>query len=428
MRLWAIVCAVLAPLAFYAAFAMLRRRQLLAQTPTSRCAAVFMGWNEVRGSAYTPTPSTSHFSQLACVYWQYSVEEEIRTTRTITSTDAQGHTSTRTQTDYSWNTIDAGGDRKPLFVVDPTGSVAVSFEGASVRPTSAVDRILGHRPFFGGDGPTGRIREREQVIAVGEAVFVCGDAVLDDQTHAPVIRGNEGGPFVIATGEQAESRVRSRFEAGGFFLAFLAVGLCATASVLAFLREGDSVSVEWIPGLVIGLAVLAGCALTLAYNGLVRVRNRADRAFSLVDVMLQRRHDLIGNLVEVVRGYAQHEQQLQAQLAALRSAARTDVATADTDASEQTVLAREVFARAEAYPAVKADDAFTRFQRALSDAEDRIGAAREFYNESVTALRDRTHTFPGSLLARFGDFHDRPLFAPDAFERSTEHVSFGVDA
>src|SRR5262249_33524862 len=157
-------------------------------------------------------------------------------------------------------------------------------------------------------------------------------------------------------------------------------------------------------------------------------KNRADRAFSLVDVMLQRRHDLIGNLVEVVRGYAQHEQQLQEQLAALRSGARTDVATADADASEQTAVAREVFARAEAYPALKADDAFTRLQHALADAEDRIGAAREFYNESVTAMRDRTHTFPGSLLARFGDFGDRPLFEPDAFERSTERVAFGVDA
>ena len=428
MRLWAIVCAVLAPLAFYGAFAMLRRRQLLAQTPTSRCAAVFMGWNEVRGTAFTPTPTTSHFTRQPCVYWIYSVEEEIKTTRMVTSTDAQGHSQTRTETDYSWKTIDEGGDREPLFVVDPSGSVAVSFEGASLRPTATVDRVLGHRPFFGRDGPTGRIREREEVIAVGETVFVCGDAVLDEQTHAPVVRGNEGGPFVIATGEQGESRVRSRFEAGGFFLAFLAVGLCAAASVLAFLREGDSVSVEWIPGLVLGLAVLAGCGLALAYNGLVRVRNRADRAFSLVDVMLQRRHDLIGNLVEVVRGYAQHEQALQAQLAALRSAARTDVATADADASEQTALARAVFARAETYPAVKADDAFTRLQRALADAEDRIGAAREFYNESVTAMRDRTHTFPVSLLARFGDFHDRALFATDAFERSTEHVPFGVDA
>lgn len=141
------------------------------------------------------------------------------------------------------------------------------------------------------------------------------------------------------------------------------------------------------------------------YNGLIRLRNHCRESWADIDTELKRRHDLIPNVVAVVKGYAAHEQQLFEEVAAARARANT---TDDTGThigelcrAENELLrsVRRVFAVAEAYPALKADAQFLRLQQELVNTEDRIQASRRFFNANVRDLNNRVESVPSSLVA-----------------------------
>ena len=138
------------------------------------------------------------------------------------------------------------------------------------------------------------------------------------------------------------------------------------------------------------------------YNGLVRLRNHCRESWADIDTELKRRHDLIPNLVQTVKGYAAHEQQLLENVTALR--ARADAAhdrVRDLCADENQLVrgVTQILALAENYPALKADAHFLELQRELVNTEDRIQAARRFYNGNVRDLNNRVEMFPSSLVA-----------------------------
>jgi LemA protein len=158
-----------------------------------------------------------------------------------------------------------------------------------------------------------------------------------------------------------------------------------------------------------------GAALVWAivsFNALVRARSRVDEAWSDVDVQLQRRHDLVPNLVETVRAYAEHESAVlrevsEARAAAMsvRSCGRRELA--ETDLSRALTGLR---ALAERYPALRASENFVRLQSQLIEAEVEIQAARRIYNTNVQKYNSRVQTFPGSLVAGLGAFRPRRFF------------------
>jgi LemA protein len=174
------------------------------------------------------------------------------------------------------------------------------------------------------------------------------------------------------------------------------------------------------------LGVILVYYLTLVYNGLVSVRERMEMAASMIDVQLKRRHVLIPRLVACIQGYAAHERDTHRDLAALRVegvrgggvAARSDLAERQGQALTQ------VFALAEAYPDLDADENFAQLQRELVNTEDKIALAREFFNASVTALNTRIETLPDVLLAKVGGFKRGSFFAAEGFERSPVRLSF----
>ncbi len=405
------------------AFAIMRRRQLLSDTPTSRCIGVFMGWNEVKGQAWHEAPTTSHFSHQACVRWSARVLEENRRTRTVTSTDANGNSSTRTETYYTWDEIDSWSDDVGAFyVVDESGGVLVDPQRATVHDRVAVDRIVGDRQggWFAGNGPTGRINEVESLIEVGDSLYVTGAARLRDDAVAPVIDSDDGGPFVVSTKE--ESQVTRSWRWGGWLLLVVSIGAIVGGSVFAFgppePGRQPRIGWPWLPGAAVAAIAAAVGGLVLLYNGHVRVANRVERAWSLIDVMLQRRHDLGPALVVVVDGAEAHEAATLEHSSMTRSSGTDSARTGTETAAAQTAVLREVIARAEAYPELQTDANFRDLQLRLSDTEDRIAAARKFHNDSVTSLRDRMKTFPGILVAGFVRNADGQLFAAEGFERS----------
>ena len=179
--------------------------------------------------------------------------------------------------------------------------------------------------------------------------------------------------------------------------------------------------------LVIALVVLAVGYGVVAYNRLVRLRTRVDASWSQIDVQLERRHDLIPNLVETVKGYAAHERStfdavVQARAGAM--AAQGPAQRAEAENVLQSTL-KSLFALAEAYPDLKANQNFLALQEELTATEGRVAYARQFYNDSVMRLNTRTQTFPSSLLASMFHFTAREYFEVETTAvRDVPAVSF----
>jgi len=186
---------------------------------------------------------------------------------------------------------------------------------------------------------------------------------------------------------------------------------------------------------VIGLAVIVLLAVLVAaavgiYNRLVGLRNRAANAWSDIDVQLKRRHDLVGNLVETVKGYARHEQGtlekvVQARNAALQAARAGDPKESGTAESFLTGQLRTLFALAENYPDLKASANFQELQRALEGLEEAIQNARRYYNAVVRDYNTRIQSVPDNLLAGPFGFRERDFFElADASEAAAPRVQF----
>lgn len=166
--------------------------------------------------------------------------------------------------------------------------------------------------------------------------------------------------------------------------------------------------------LVLALVLVGGWAL-YAFNSLVKLKNRANGSWSDVDVQLKRRHDLVGNLTEAVKGYAHHERQVLERVALARSSAESarmgghPRAAAEAESALSGEMVRLV-ALAEAYPDLKASERFLDLQRALTEVEDDLQNARRYFNAVVRDLNTRIQSFPDLVVARLAGFTEREFF------------------
>jgi LemA protein len=179
--------------------------------------------------------------------------------------------------------------------------------------------------------------------------------------------------------------------------------------------------------IVIAVVALVVIAAIVIYNGLVASRNRVDEAWSGIDVQLERRHDLVPNLVAAVKGYAAHEADVLQAVTAARGAAVAASGPAAQGAAESQ-LSRAIApinALAEQYPELRASENFQQLQAQLSQLEDEIQASRRLYNGNVQRYQTKKQQFPSSIIAGMGDFPDKELFAlDDVGDRDVPTVSF----
>jgi len=173
---------------------------------------------------------------------------------------------------------------------------------------------------------------------------------------------------------------------------------------------------EW---LLIILGVLA-LAFVFIYNRLIRDRNRVDNSWSQVEVQLQRRYDLIPNLVETVKGYAGHERETFERVTQARAAASAAQGPAEQAQAENflTQALRQLFAVAEDYPELRASENFSRLQEELSETENKIAVSRQIYNDTVLTYNNRVQQIPSSIVASLTGFKIREFF--DAGEEAEE--------
>lgn len=179
---------------------------------------------------------------------------------------------------------------------------------------------------------------------------------------------------------------------------------------------------------IIFLVILVVIAVTLIgmYNSLVQLRVRCDSAWSDIDVQLKRRHDLIPNLVETVKGYAAHEKGTFENIAKFRSQAMQANTPEDKAAAENqlTGALKTLFAVAENYPELKANEEFMQLQNSLSQTEDSIQNSRRYYNAVVRDLNTKIQSFPTNILAGMFGFTQRQFFETAAADREPVQVKF----
>jgi LemA protein len=186
----------------------------------------------------------------------------------------------------------------------------------------------------------------------------------------------------------------------------------------------------WIPLLLLAVVAVVVVWAIAAYNGLVGLRNRVQGAWSDIEVQLKRRHDLVGNLVETVKGYAQHERGtfeavVQARNQAVGALQGGGAVAAASAENALTGALRQLFALAESYPDLKAASNFLELQHSLEGLEDAIQNARRYYNAVVRDFNTGIQTFPNVLVARSLGFREFDFFElPDASEAEAPQVSF----
>lgn len=422
---------LLALLSLVMAFKDGRKRRLIENLPTSKTTGVFIGLVELKGTAESGAPLKSRLAEADCVQYQWTVEEQWSRTVTETYTDSKGNSQTRTRTESGWTQVDAGGEMTPFYLQDDCGIILVRPAGAKLEPLEIFDETCTPAsPLYYGKGPgravadsTFQRRFVERAIPVHAKLFVVGHARERQDVVAPEIAADRNTPlFLVSTRseEQVSRGIKWGARGWGFFGLVAAVG-CAIWRDGA--RNAD-LSPHLVLYVVIASAYLlvgAGAWVWMVFNSLVDLRQRVRQAWALVDIQLKRRFDLIPNLVSCVKGFRDHEAQLQTELAALRT--QLNATPPGVAGPDHAAVSLAVMAIAERYPELKADQAFLSLQKTLSDTEQRIALARSYFNEIATHYNTRLEVVPERFIARWGAMKPQPLMAANDFERAPVSVN-----
>lgn len=406
-----------------------RRRRLVENLPTSKATGVFIGLVELKGTAESTRPLTSYLAGQACVHYEWSVEEHWSRTVTEHYTDKDGKRRTRTRRESGWKRVADGGEMIPFYLKDDCGAVLVQPEGAKLELLTLFDETCGRLdPLYYSKGPEHAVsnsdhRRRfvESGIPLHTPLYVMGQARERQDVVAPEIAADANAPMFLISA-RTEEQVSSGMKWGERGWAWFGLVLALAGSTWMLKNNGrSSAGVPIVICAVAGYLVCWAVAwVWMVFNSLVDLRQRVRQAWSLVDVQLKRRHDLIPNLVEVVNGYRRHEQELQTALTTLRSelaATPPGEAGADYRAVHQIVRAL-----AERYPELKASESFLSLQQTLAETEQRIALARGYFNDIATHYNTRLETVPERYVGSLVSMKPQVLMAANDFERQSVRV------
>jgi hypothetical protein len=407
------------------AFHALWRKRAIDDNPTSKTHGVFIGLTEVKGTAETEAPLTSHLGGVRCVQYSWNVQEHWSRTVTETHTDAQGRTHTRTRTESGWKTVANGGESVPFYVKDETGVVRVVPEGARMEGKETFDETCNRSdPLYYARGPasavansTHRRRFQENAIPLHAMLYVVGQArQREDIVAAEIARDRAAPLFVIST--RTEKQVSRGFTWKVWLWAILGLVVSLGAALVwGFLQPSGRVT--FVPFLIAFLGFLIAVGLGwvwTAYNSVINLHHRVQQGWSQVDVQLKRRNDLIPNLVQTVEGYRGHERDTQTVISELRAQlAATPPGVSGPDFKGLSTSLRAVIER---YPDLKASESFLKLQNSLVDTEQRIALARDYFNDIATFYNTRLETIPDRWVGALARLRPRMLMSAADFERA----------
>lgn len=407
-------------------FRVIRRRRLIADVPTSKTLGVFIGMAELKGTAESDAPLTGYLSGANCVYYSYSVDEQWSRTVTESYTDSKGHRQTRTRTETGWKTIASDLQNPPFYLKDDSGIIRIIPDGAQVQPVTSFNQTCSaHDPLYYGKGPdivipdsTHRRRFTERSLPLHGPLYIFGQArERQDIAAAEVAKDKDTDIFIIST--KSEKQVSSGIGWGAGMWLGAALLLVFGGSLLLYLNSA-AVKINFAPAIITAIGIYLAALfigwLVMIYNSLINLRHMVERAWSQVDIQLKRRFDLIPNLEAVVKGYTAHEKDVQLLVTELRSqSAATPPGVKGPDYRGVSPALRII---AERYPDLKAAASFLSLQKSLTDTEERIALARDYFNNIATAYNTRLAIVPDRFIAAIGGFKTRALMTAADFERA----------
>lgn len=428
---------LLALASLWASLHLRRQQRLLRDLPTSKASGVFIGLVELKGTTESALPLTSFLAEAACVQFAWRVEEHWSRLVTETYTDDKGRTQTRLREESGWTTVAEGGETQDFYAQDDTGAVLVRPDGAKLEPQSFFDETVSRGdPLYYAKGPEEAVansdhrrRFSETGLPLHAPLYIVGTARERADIVAPELAASQDGAmFLIST--RTEEKVEAGFAGWSWF--WWALGLLLACGPIIFAIANNSnasfrASLPLPPALLVAppLAYLFLWALGwvwMVFNSLVGLRNRVRSGWSLIDVQLNRRHDLIPGLVAVVSSLAGHEQDTQTALAALRAqATATPPGASGADYGGLAATLRFVV---EKYPSLTAQESFARLHRALVETEQRVALARTYYNDIATHFATRLEQVPDCWVAKLGALRPEPLLSAENFERASVSVKF----
>ncbi|MDX2111205.1 MAG: LemA family protein [Verrucomicrobiota bacterium] len=387
---------------------------------------------ELKGTAEIANALTSYLQGCRCVYYRYSVEEHWRRVVQESYTDSKGNRRTRTKVESGWSQVDAGGESAPFFLQDDTGAVRIQPDGAKVEASEVFSqRSTRGDGLYYSKGPATSIsdstherRFTEWAIPLHQPIYVIGQArEREDAVAAEIAKDAHQALFLISvrkeeqiSGGLFQQQCILGILSGVLFCLYpLAIDHARPSQTVATLPIISSIAAAWLMVWVVAWSILT-------INALVDIKQRAAHAFTLIDIQLKRRHDLIGNLVNAVSALAQHERGLQEALVLLRH--ELTATPPGATGPDPVAIASQIRAIKEDYPTLTANQAFLQLTTTLSDTEQRIALARNYYNDVVEVHNTRIQVIPDSILARLLSMKPRVLFEANGFEREAVSVSF----
>ncbi len=410
-----------------------RRQRLLSDLPTSKARGVFIGLVELKGSAESEAPLTSYLAGASCVHYAWSVDEHWSRTKTETYTDSDGKTQTRTVTETGWDNVARGGDTQDFYLRDDTGAVLIRPAGAKIEPLGIFKETvsIGH-PLYYGKGPAGGVSGStgsrcfsERAIPLHAPLFVLGTARERSDLVAPEIASARGAEFILSC--RTEEQIQRGIAVGSWFTWVL--GLAALPAGV-WLGHGNDYRPPNLPAqcVLLAFACLAFWGLGwiwMVHDGLIGLRARVRQAWSLIDVQLKRRHDLIPALMKSIEALASHERPTQTALASLRAqAVATPPGVSGPDYGGVAPALRTVVER---HPELVADAGFAALHRELVETEQRLALARGYYNDIATHYATRLEIVPDRFVAALRGLRPEPLLAAADFERAPVVVDFASE-
>jgi LemA protein len=393
---------VTAALLYLFALRLRLREWEVKDTPTSGCGGVTVGTCEVIGRAGATPQIAGRASNVPCAWYRWELQHYVHSGK-----------------NSHWETVERERTTAPFTVTDTSGA-------ATVFPANA--EMMGfkdHKYDAPGHGH-GKWRQLEWRLEVGHPVYVLGPVSFDGDGVA--FRCDDpGDEFIISA--DTERQVERKLSVAATAATLLGLGAALLAFVLYAHQGFDDKGKPTVfygtthPARDLGVtiaAVLVLYALALfagwlvrAFNRLVRVRVQAEKAWASIAVEVKRRHDLIDQLVTIVRAYTTYERTTLQQLTDDRSLPDTSRlhATADADATTQADH-QALVALAEQYPQLHANESFEQLAHELTRTENRVALARGFYNDAITVLRDRRGTFPYVFIAPFVTTPSYELYSP----------------
>jgi LemA protein len=368
-------------------------------TPTTKTVAAAVGSCEFSGLAVSDAPTVSPGTRTLCVWYDWQLQELV----------SSGKNST-------WKTRDHRRHEQPFFVEDDTGRLRVDPRGAQF------DGLRAHTMEVPGRSKR-KWRQVELLLPMHGSVYALGPVRVCPSSNPVVLELASNGEDEFFISDDAEHKVARRYQVWAWVS--LVLGLLAIAAMpYAKLKQESDFGRRsvWFEGhgsgkLAVLLAALYVVALAASwlvrvYNRLLIVKNQAERAWSSIQVQLQRRMDLIPSLVSVVQAYAAYEVSTLTGLVRSRGSLPDDAELARAEANDASATAevRQLLARVEASPDLKANENYLALQREITDTENRIAYSRAFYNDAINIMRDRHQSFPYVLVAGFVKVPSLELF------------------